>query len=132
MTDTVWSRALIGAWTLKQWSVQYPDGRPEQMPFGPDAEGLLIYVDSGWMSAMMCARDRSASAIGADYLQYAGRWHVLGDDIIHDVHWSMNPVLIATRQVRHARLLGNELRLQAVEQDARGRSRSHRIDWIRA
>ncbi len=131
MTDTAWSKALVGAWTLRQWSVQYHDGRPEQMPFGADAQGLLIYVDSGWMSAMMCARDRGASAIGAGYLQYSGRWHVVGDDIIHDVHWSMNPVLIATRQVRHARLRGSELRLEAVEQDARGRSRSHRIDWIR-
>jgi hypothetical protein len=125
--------ALLGAWTLQRWVVRYSGRRLDDAPFGFDAEGLLIYAADGWMTATMCRRNRSAATPSGDgYLTYAGRWHVEGATVVHDVRWSMNPVLIGTRQLREASFASGILRLEALESDARGRSRSHEILWQRA
>jgi hypothetical protein len=138
--------SLVGGWLLRRWSIAYPDGRPDTLPFGDDATGLLLYGADGWMSATMCRAEREALApalattpTDADrarafdgYLAYAGRWSVQGDVVAHEVVMSMNPVLIGTLQLRQAVLVGDELELGADETDARGRSRRHSILWRRA
>lgn len=140
------ARALVGSWMLRRWSIAYPDGRPDALPFGEDAVGLLVYAADGWMSATMCRARREALApalagAGTDsararafegYLAYAGRWSVQGDVVTHDVQMSMNPVLLGTAQLRRAVLAGDSLELSADESDARGRSRRHAILWARA
>lgn len=135
---------LLGAWRLVRWAVHYDDGRVA-LPFGDDAEGLLVYAPEGWMSAGMWRRQRSPLSSGSakqadalsksraldEYLSYSGTWALRGADIVHDVTSSLNPALIGTRQVRHATLEGSRLRLGADEDDARG-ARHHRIEWERA
>ncbi len=146
LRDQQLSRALVGSWLLRRWSIAYPDGRPDAQPFGDDAKGLLVYAADGWMSATMCRAGRQALAGvlatgGTDsdraqafngYLAYAGRWTVQGDVVTHDVQMSMNPVLLGTAQLRRAALDGDTLELSADEADARGRSRRHAILWHRA
>lgn len=144
--DEQLARALVGSWLLRRWSIAYPDGRPDALPFGDDAVGLLVYAADGWMSATMCRAGRGSlapalagSATDADrarafdgYLAYSGRWVVEGEVVRHDVRMSMNPVLIGTTQLRRAALTGDSLELAADERDARGRSRRHTILWARA
>ncbi len=134
---------LIGSWLLERWEIDYGDGRVT-LPFGADAEGVIIYAADGWMSAAMSSRKRTAldaatpaaaslasrAAVYAEYLAYGGRWSLAGDTVVHQVTHSVNPVLIGTEQRRQAHLSGRSLLLQATEPTPR--PRTHRIRWRRA
>lgn len=136
---------LLGAWSLVDWRVESLGNGRVTWPFGSDADGLLLYAPSGWMSATMSQRQRSrlsaASVRQADeasrarlvgeYLAYSGRWSIDGNSVVHEVTLSLNPVLIGTRQVREVAFLGDDLVLSATEAEA-GQSRVHRLHWRRA
>jgi hypothetical protein len=127
---------LIGAWSLLRWTLRYPDGRAEHAPFGFDAEGLLVYSADGWMSATLSrrVRDGRGGPRGADsgYIGYSGPWHTSGGDVVHEVRWASDPLLVNTRQVRSIHFVGEQLHLEAQELDPRGRSRTHVLSWRRA
>lgn len=145
--DARLSSALVGAWRLVSWTIEYPAeaGRLTQT-FGPEPQGLLLYTADGCMSAAMQKRDRprlsradvraigdaeKAAAFGS-YLSYSGRWRVANGCVIHDVDCSMNPNLLGTRQVRRAVLENDVLELTAEESlEDPGQSRVHRIVWRR-
>ena len=140
-------RALIGAWQLVNWTIEYPPSDRVTQPFGADPEGLLIYTADGHMSAVMQRRNRprlsradphavtdaEKAAAFATYFHYSGAWSVSNGNVIHDVRHAMNPNLIGTRQVRSVALDRDSLELGAVEQlETPGTSRRHRILWRRA
>jgi hypothetical protein len=140
------AQRLIGSWLLERWEVRYDDGRTRSLPFGSDAQGLLLYGADGWMSATMSRRERTAFAADAvrriddalkarafdEYLAYVARRHVEHDVVVHEVRWSMNPVLIGTRQPRRMEFEDGRLLLAAEETSADGRRRVHAIAWRRA
>ena len=142
-TEKALRAALIGAWLMERWEVQYADGHVT-LPFGADAHGLIIYSADGWMSATMCAARRtqldaptpnsasleSRAAVFAEYLGYGGHWSLDGNTIVHHVMHSLNPILIGSEQRRDATLSGDVLSLEAAEQTPR--PRIHRIRWRRA
>ena len=137
--------ALPGAWRLERWTLEYPDGRVVR-PYSPAAEGLLIYSKDGHMSAVLQAPNRATlssadltrvadadkAAAFAGCVQYAGRWHVEGDSVVHSVAFAVNPNLIGTRQVRAVELQGDRLELVARESLEGGGERVHRLVWRRA
>jgi len=139
--------ALVGAWLLVRWTIEYPGTGRVTEPFGPQPQGLLIYTPDGHMSAVMQRRDRprlsradvhavsdaeKAAAFGS-YLHYAGRWHIDGGNVVHAVDYAMNPNLLGTIQVRSVSLDGGSLELGAEEAlEAVGQTRRHRILWRRA
>jgi hypothetical protein len=134
---------LVGAWQLKRWETVYEDGRRTE-PFGPDAEGLILYTADGCMSATIMAPGRSRlshanprSAPAAEraaafdgYFSYAGRWRLADGVVRHEVTLALNPALVGTPQLRDARLAGRTLTLSATEEVPGGR-RTHRIVWQR-
>jgi hypothetical protein len=134
---------LVGAWTLVEWRIEMPDGRRTH-PFGPDAEGLIVYTASGLMSATLSRRTRTPLSMSSprqadpaslarafnEYLAYTARWSLDGDTVVHTVLLSMNPVLIGTRQLRHASFEGTDLWLAAHETSGAS-ARTHRIRWRR-
>jgi len=139
--------ALVGAWRLESWTIEYPASGRVTQPFGAVPEGLLVYSADGHMSAALQrpARARLSradpSAVGdaekatafAGYLQYSGTWSVADGNVVHAVELAMNPNLIGTRQVRHVALDGDRLELGAEEPlEAPGQARRHRIVWRRA
>ena len=137
--------ALPGAWRLERRTLEYPDGRVVR-PFTPGAQGLLLYTPDGHMSAVLQApgrarlssedltrvADADKAAAFAGCVQYAGRWHVEGDSVVHTVEFSVNPNLAGTRQVRGAALERGRLELVAREPLERGGERVHRLVWRRA
>jgi len=137
-------QSFIGAWALLEWQVESAGSGRITWPFGRDADGLLVYAESGWMSATLSQRARSAmpfasmrqadearrARIATEYLAYTGRWSVEGETVVHSVTLSLNPGLIGTEQRRHAEVAGAELTLSASETDL-GKTRIHRLRWIR-
>ena len=139
--------ALVGAWRLVSWTIEYPASGRVTQPFGAVPEGLLMYSADGHMSAALqrpgrarlsradpnAVSDAEKAAAFAGYLQYAGTWSVADGHVVHAVELAMNPNLLGTRQVRGALLHGDELELRASEPlEGEGAMRLHRILWRRA
>ena len=139
--------ALVGAWRLISWTIEYPASGRVTQPFGAVPEGLLMYSADGHMSAALqrpgrvrlsradpnAVSDAEKAAAFAGYLQYAGTWSVADGHVVHAVELAMNPNLVGTRQVRHVSLDGDRLELGAEEPlEAPGQVRRHRILWRRA
>ena len=135
---------LLGAWNLVDWQIETLDSGHISWPFGQDAQGLLLYAPSGWMSATLSQRVRtplsassvrqsdsaSRAQIAGEYLAYSGRWSLEGNQVTHVVSLSLNPVLLGTRQQRDISFSGVDLVLSATE-TAGGLSRVHRLRWRR-
>lgn len=144
--DGALAAALVGAWRLVSWTIEYPATGRITQPFGPVPEGLLLYSADGHMSAAMqrpgrarlsrtdphAVGDEEKAAAFAGYVQYAGTWSVVDGCVTHAVELAMNPNLLGTRLVRRIALDGDALELGAEESlEAPGRSRRHRIVWHR-
>jgi Lipocalin-like domain len=133
---------LIGTWRLAHWVIDYEDGR-RTVPFGDDAQGLLIYAADGGMSATMQRKQRTSldasaparaslatrAAIVEEYLAYCGTWALEDGVIVHRVLYAANPVLMQTEQRREAQLIDDCLTLSARESEPAGRI--HTIAWLR-
>jgi hypothetical protein len=145
--DAAIEAALIGAWRLVSWTIEYPATGRATQPFGAAPVGLLMYSADGHMSAAMqrpgrarlsradphAASNAEKATAFAGYLHYAGTWSVAGGNVIHVVELALNPNLIGTRQVRTVTLAGDALELGAEEPlETPGQSRRHRLAWRRA
>jgi len=146
-SDARLAAALVGAWRLVSWTIEYPHRGRVTQPFGPTPEGLLLYTPDGYLSAVMqrparprlsradphAVSDAEKAAAFAGYLHYAGTWSVRDGCVEHAVDIAMNPNLIDTRQVRRIALNGDALELGAEEAlETPGQVRRHRILWRRA
>jgi hypothetical protein len=134
---------LVGTWQLQHWQTVYEDGTTTE-PFGPGAEGLLLYAADGWMSACIMAAGRARLSRGNPreapaleraaafdgYFSYAGRWRIVDRRVQHEVTVALNPGMVGTLQLRDARLEDQELRLSAEESSPDG-TRLHRLVWRR-
>ena len=138
--------ALVGAWDLLDWVIEYDDGRPPVHPYGKDAVGQIMYTADGRMSAVISRRERppldapsprQASAAACreaftGFFCYAGDWTLEDDTVIHQLTLALNPAMLGSEQRRTARMAGDKLELSAVEPLGRERTRTHRITWQRA
>jgi hypothetical protein len=139
--------ALVGAWRLESWTIEYPASGRVTQPFGPAPEGMLLYSADGDMSAAIqrpgrarlsradphAVSDAEKASAFAGYLHYAGTWRVADGHVTHAVQLAMNPNLIGTHQVRQVALDGDRLELGAMEPlESPGQIRRHRIVWRRA
>ena len=143
--------ALLGSWHLLRWEITYGDGRPETLPYGDAATGLIVYAGDGWMNACIARGGRallsSASVRTApegerlaafeSYFSYAGSYTLREREgqsqVVHRVTHALNPNFVGSEQVRN------------VEFDAAGRltlsasdrvpgtevARHHRLHWER-
>ncbi len=105
---------LVGTWELVEWTFTV-DGVREARPFGGDPVGLLTYTADGWMWAALMKRHRkplptttiSAAPVvdraeaAAGYLSYAGRYTIVGDEVVHHVVVSLMPNWVGDDQRRH-------------------------------
>lgn len=137
--------ALVGAWDLVDWRIEYDDGRPSTHPFGTDATGQITYTADGRMSAVIqqagrqplgapSPRQAPAEACRAAYTSffcYAGSWSLDGECVVHHLTLALNPAMLGSEQRRLARLEGETLELSAAEPIASGVTRTHRIRWRR-
>lgn len=142
---------LLGAWHLLRWQITYGDGRAPTLPYGDDAQGLILYSADGWMSACIARSGRgllsSPSVRSApiperleafeSYFQYAGRYELrlLGArrQVVHRVAMALNPNFVGTEQVRDVAFDGDGVLTLSASDTVPGSSvaRHHALKWTR-
>jgi hypothetical protein len=136
----VTAEMLIGTWQLESWSLVYQDGRPEEFPLGPDAQGLILYTPDGHVSATLMravrpgAAPSDATSKAAAYdesFAYAGRYAIRDNTVFHTLAIATNPAIIGVTSTRHIQLDGDQLVLSGPDFHA-GSPRTQRIAWRRA
>ncbi len=123
---------IIGTWQLISW-VSINTKREEHFPFGEDAEGYLLYLESGVMSVHLSRKKRelfqspSVFSVSPDealesyhsYTSYSGHYEVKGNKILHHVEMHASPNWVGTTQERFFKLENNLLSLSHDLESAR-------------
>lgn len=142
---------LLGTWQLVRWGIHYGDGRPESLPFGADATGLILYSSDGSMNACIAraARGRLSSdsvrsapeaerlAAFESYFQYAGPYAIRGEpghqQVVHTVTHALNPNFVGTEQVRDMSFADDGTLTLSASDTLPGTTiaRHHRLVWHR-
>lgn len=140
---------LVGAWELEAFTIRFADGRPTAHPFGPDAQGSLLYTADGHMSAVLSRGDRAPLGVAGlehagrastpakagafdSYLSYTGRWSLHHHTVTHHVTAALVPEAVGQDNVRQATLQDGRLSLSYERQGRSGVVRTHRLVWRRA
>jgi len=119
--------SIVGAWRLASFEFRKADGTVIY-PFGEQAQGTIIYTDTGRYSAQLMRRDRPRFAVSdqlrgtpeemeANFkgcISYFGSYEInsIEGAIIHHVEGSLFPNMQGVDQVRSFELNGNQLKLQ--------------------
>jgi hypothetical protein len=146
---------LQGSWRLVRWEIAYADGRPSTLPYGADAQGLIVYTADGIMSACIARAGRArlssdsvrtapeAECLAAfeSYFQYAGAYALrrgtdlpTGLQVVHHVEMALNPNFVGTEQVRNVAFDDEGVLTLSADDTVPGSGvvRHHRLIWTRA
>jgi len=120
------SAPIIGAWKLISFEIHRENGEVTY-PFGKNAQGSIIYTESGHMSVQLMRPDRPQFASGdqmkgtteeikanyESFISYYGPYEFdsKGGFVIHHVEGSLFPNWEAQRHKRFFELSGNRLKL---------------------
>ena len=107
--------ALFGSWTLVAAYVDIP-GKPLYY-LGENPRGRLILDRSGWMCALLTARDRDAAdpaALFGSMVAYSGRFTADATSFATVVDAAWVPAWIGTTQVRGYAVDGDRLTLRSA------------------
>lgn len=136
---------LIGAWRLVSVIEIFADGerRPE---LGTNADGYLCYSPNGIVSAVLGNMDRATStahdpqtatddelaAMARPFIAYAGPFSIDGDTVTHHIDVALFANWQAGDQVRHVRVSGDELIIEASPRTGPdGRKFYSELTWSR-
>lgn len=143
-TDT---HALYGAWGLISFYFETPEGE-RSYPFGESPQGVLIYTDSGDISAQLMGDNRPQFKSGdqlkgttqeieqsfRNYIAYFGKYEidVTGGYVVHHVEKSLFPNWEGKPQKRYFELSGNQLRISTPPISWDGEERVGVLLWQRS
>jgi hypothetical protein len=118
---------LVGAWRYQSWTARDPTGGVADL--GEPVSGLVVITADGWLSVHMMSSEPVQIAPGqtVSYLGYAGRYRMVGDQLVTDVEISSIPAWVGTQQVRDVELTGDVLMLAPPVVD----SVRHELRWRR-
>jgi len=113
---------LIGTWKLISFELQRASGEVLR-PYGDDAQGIVIYSETGHFSAQVTRADRANNSAaapeqnGADckgFISYFGPYEYHGDEgfVLHHVAGSLFPAWEGQTQQRFVELAGDRLTLR--------------------
>lgn len=141
------AHALLGAWRLASFYIETSDGERSH-PFGESPQGVLIYTDTGNMSAQLMRNDRpmfeggdqlngSAEEMEENFkscISYFGTYeiHADGGFVVHHVEKSLFPNWEGTAQKRFYELKGDQLRISTPPLTWGGTERVGVLVWERA
>jgi len=135
------SADLIGTWGLRHFELGFPDGRTTH-PYGEDVTGLLIYSDSGHMSAAFGSAKRQIGSaadleeVGGkvaydNFMAYCGPYDVEEDRIRHYVEVSSLEAWTGTDQERRLDIQDDVLSLVTMPHVEGGDAPTARLEWRR-
>lgn len=135
---------LVGTYRLLAMEHFTEDGEVGH-PFGESPKGFIIYTAGGYMSAILMRADRpnfdAGDILGGNDAErlaafssssaYAGRYDIVGDQIIHHLEVTTYPNWTNTDQPRHFDLTDTHFTLYPPEMLMEGRIRRGRVRWER-
>jgi hypothetical protein len=138
------ARRLVGTYRLLSFE-NFADDGEVQTPFGQDPRGFAMYTAEGYMSAILMKRDRPnfpegdiLAATDADRVAafasssaYAGRWEIVGDQIIHHLEATTYPNWTDTDQPRNFDLTDTHFTLYPPRMLMQGKIRRGRVRFER-
>lgn len=126
--------ALLGGWELSAMESRDADTGAVSHPLGSAPRGLILYTADGYMSAQLTGDADAAlpDKKSPTYIAYGGRFHVDEDTatVHHEVSVSMLPELLASPQLRQARVDGDRLTLSATTTND-GVTTLNTLVWVR-
>ena len=110
---------LVGTWRLISFQIE--SLKKVCSDWGKNAEGLLIYTDSGHMSVsinknVIKESENEFENILNSTLFYSGTYKVQGHVVHHQVKHASNPDRIGKELIRYAELSGENLTLTTPEE----------------
>jgi hypothetical protein len=139
---------LIGAWRLESYESRSVDGSNVIYPFGPDAQGIILYTADGFMSTQLMrsgrksftgsdpheAQDDELASAASGYLAYSGAFTITDDgQIAHHIVVSLLPNWVGETQYHVAHINGPRLELRPPEPTLiAGELRTANLVWRRA
>jgi hypothetical protein len=142
------SEPIIGTWSLvpNMFKYSYSDGEV-LYPFGPDAQGLLIYTSDNHMSVQIMRPERPLFASGAiskgtseelreafrGYIAYFGIYRLDEEKgiVIHHVSGSFFPNWVGQYLERYYTFSHNQLILNTMPIQTSGRQMVAQLGWER-
>jgi len=140
------NRSFIGAWRLVSFEFRKSDGSVIY-PFGAEAQGTIIYTETGRYSAQLMRKDRSRLKSGDQMkgtdeevrsnfegcISYFGTYQVDETEgvIIHYVEASLFPNMDGTEQKRQFELAQNRLQLRTPPIKLDGEKAIGILQWER-
>jgi len=139
------NKSVEGLWTLASMEQRYDDGRVIY-PFGENAQGRLYYAADGTMFVAIqkdgrqpfksgkqwtASAEEKANAYN-DYLTYAGRYELNGDEICHFIEISLFPDWIGAQQKRKVCFEAGRLQLVARLEENTPEARTALLIWERS
>lgn len=136
---------IIGTWKLLSFEV-IKDDETRVNPFGKELNGLLIYHENGYMSgiisgegrpnisstASMGISEKERAAIAQNFIAYAGKYHINGDMVIHEIEVSFLPNLIGEKSHSNSFIvMNNKLITVSKNQNLGNNSISVTLEWER-
>lgn len=119
---------LLGAWALEEWYVEAEDGS-RTAPFGRDAEGVIMYTEDGYMTAIVRTAKRFLPADRPDdqqkaeaystYFNYAGTWTIDGDAVTHHIEHALDPNLVGMAMTRTVAYEGHRMTFSGTMADGK-------------
>jgi hypothetical protein len=135
---------LVGTYRLEEFRDIADDGEVRH-PLGLEPVGFITYGPERYMSAVLMAADRppftggdlmagttdERSAAFGTASAYAGRWHIEGEEVVHELEAGTFPNWTGTVQRRPFRLDGDELHLFPPRLLMNGKMRRSELRWRR-
>ena len=136
---------VVGTWKLVSASTTVASGERNDIPFGPNPKGFLMYTREGQMTAIisysgrkpLSGADRIASppderaAAFATFFAYGGRYSVTGNKITHHVEVASVENWVNTDLVRIIKLEGDRMTLITPPLSVGGRMQTTELVWER-
>jgi hypothetical protein len=140
----VTQQALAGTWRLASFHLKTLGGQVTY-PYGRDAIGYYLFSDSGYMSVVVMAANRTMFAAGdvmggtaeekvkaaETYISYTGKYEIQGDKLVVHPEAAFFPNWIGVNQVRVVELNGDELGLSTPPMLLAGEQRTAHLVWKR-
>ncbi|MGI6453560.1 MAG: lipocalin-like domain-containing protein [Syntrophomonadaceae bacterium] len=135
---------ILGSWKLVSFAYKAEDGS-SFYPYGKDAEGIIIYDKSGYMSAIITRTDRpnmstldfgllsdeEKMALAKGFMTYTGKYEFENENtVLHHIEIGYFPNWVGTVFVRYASFdEDNNLVLATPPTTMRGKSFTGYLIW---